>query len=201
GEWEPVITRVAAELAARAAARPQPHGPRLDSGPLYAEAVRARAERRPAEAEAMARRILDSQPDHVASLRLLGVLRDERRDHVAAADLFAGVAELAPDEAEAHYNPGPALMALARPAEAATHYRRAIALAPDHAKAHGNLGSALRSLGRLAESEDACRRALALAPDSATACNNLGTALADQGRLAEASDSFPRAEAIKPDFA
>ena len=125
-----------------------------------------------------------------------------RRATIAAsADLFARVAELAPDDPEAHYNLGTALMALARPAEAAGHFRRAIALAPDHAKAHGNLGSALRSLGRLTESEEACRRALALAPDSATACNNLGTALADQGRLAESIESFRQAVTLKPDFA
>jgi predicted O-linked N-acetylglucosamine transferase (SPINDLY family) len=201
GDWDPVIARIAAALAERATARPRPGGPQLDAGAVHAEAVRLRADRRPAEAEASARRVLESEPDHVPSLRLLGVLRDEARDPMAAADLFARVAELAPDDPEAHYNLGTALMALARPAEAAARFRRAIALAPDHAKAHGNLGSALRSLGRLAEAEDACRRALALAPDSATACNNLGTALADQGRLAESIESFRRAVTLKPDFA
>jgi predicted O-linked N-acetylglucosamine transferase (SPINDLY family)/ADP-heptose:LPS heptosyltransferase len=201
GDWDPVIARIAAALAERAAPRAPAGGPQLDVGAAYAEAVQLRADGRPAEAEALARRVLETEPNHVPGLRLLGVLRDAARDHRASADLFARVAELAPDDPEAHYNLGTALMALARPTEAATHFRRAIALAPDHAKAHGNLGSALRSLGRLTESEEACRRALALAPDSATACNNLGTALADQGRLAESIESFRQAVTLKPDFA
>jgi predicted O-linked N-acetylglucosamine transferase (SPINDLY family)/ADP-heptose:LPS heptosyltransferase len=200
-DWDPVIARVVAALAQRAA--PRPRGPRLDADAdaLYAEAARLHAAGQPADAEALARRIVDSEPDHVASLRLLGVMRDAARDHPAAADLFARVAELAAEDAEAHFNLGTSFAALSRQEEAVAQFRRAIALAPDHAKAYGNLGSALGVLGRQSEAEDACRRALELAPSSATAHNNLGAALADQGRLAESADSFRAAVQLRPTFA
>jgi Tfp pilus assembly protein PilF len=200
-DWDSVIGRVAQALAARAAPHRRGRGPQLDAGALYAEAERSHAAGRPADAETSARRILDSDPDHVPSLRLLGVIRDEAGDHAAAADLFARVAELAPDDADAYYNLGTSLLALSRPEEAASRFRRALALAPRNAKALNNLGSALRALRRLGEAEDACRRATELAPEMPTAWNNLGIVHADQGRPAEAADCFRRAVAIKPDFA
>jgi tetratricopeptide (TPR) repeat protein len=97
---------------------------------------------RPADAEASARRIIESDPDHVPSLRLLGVVRDTAGDHAAAADLFARVAELAPDDADAYYNMGTSLLALARAEEAAVHLRRALALAPRNAKGPSTISGA-----------------------------------------------------------
>ena len=198
-DWDSVIGRVAATLAARVV---QPvRGPQLDAGALYSEAEGLRTAGRPADAEAAARRILASEPGHIPSLRLLGVIRDEAGDHAAAADLFARVTELAPDDADAHYNLGTSLLALSRAEEAAARLRRAVALAPQHAKALNNLGSALRALRRLGEAEETCRRAIEVAPELPTAWNNLGIVHADQGRAADAADCFRRAVTIKADFA
>jgi predicted O-linked N-acetylglucosamine transferase (SPINDLY family)/ADP-heptose:LPS heptosyltransferase len=200
GDWEGVVERVGRALATLAAPQ-RPSGPPLDAGKLCAQAMELRAAGRAAEAEALGTRILAAEPDHGATLRLVGVIREEAGDHKGAADLFARAAELAPQDAEAHYNLAIALSGLDRNEEAIERYRRAIALAPDHAKAHSNLGGALAACDRATEAEDACRAALALDPDSPTACNNLGTALAGQERLAEAADSFRRAVALRPDFA
>jgi tetratricopeptide (TPR) repeat protein len=200
GDWEGVVERVGRALATLAAPQ-RPPGPPLHAGKLCAQAMELRTAGRAAEAEALGARILASEPDHAATLRLIGVMREEAGDHKAAADLFARAVTLAPQDAEAHYNLAIALGGLDRNEEAIEHYRRAIALAPDHAKAHSNLGGALAAGNRHAEAEDACRAALALDPDSPTACNNLGTALAGQERLAEAADSFRRAAALRPDFA
>ncbi|HEY2134649.1 MAG TPA: tetratricopeptide repeat protein [Xanthobacteraceae bacterium] len=200
GDWEDVLARIGRALAALATTPPPP-GPPLDADALSAEAMRLRAAGRAAEAEALSRRILESEPAHLPTARLLGVIRDEAGDHVAAADLFARTAELAPDDADAYYNLGTSLLALSRPQDAAEQFRRAIALAPGHAKAYSNLSSALRSCGQFAEAEEACRHALTLAPESPTAWNNLGTTLADLGRLAQAADAFRRAVAIEPAFA
>jgi predicted O-linked N-acetylglucosamine transferase (SPINDLY family)/ADP-heptose:LPS heptosyltransferase len=199
-DWEPVIARIAQELATLAAPRPT-LGPPLDADALVAEAMQLRADGAPATADALARRILASAPDHVPTLRLAGVLREEAGDHTGAADLLARALELAPDHGETHYNHAIVLAELARPAEAAAHYRRAIALEPGNAKALSNLGSVLREAGHLREAEEACRRAIAVDPQSATAHNNLGIALTDQGRLAEAVQSFRAAAEVKPDFA
>jgi len=199
GDWEPVIARVAQELATLAV-RPAP-GPSLAADALSAEAMRLRGAAQRAEAEALCRRILASAPDHVATLRLAGVIREEVGDHKDAADLLARALELAPGHAETHYNFAIVLTELSRAEEAVAHYSRAIALDPHNAKAHSNLGNALRACGRFAEAEEACRCALAIEPDSATARNNLGIALTDLGRLAEAVQSFRWAAALKPDFA
>ena len=200
GDWDGVIARLRGEIGALAAAR-RPSGPPLDAGALQAQARELRAAKRPAEAEQICRRILASAPDHGATLRLLGVIREEGGDHKEAADLFARAAALAPDDAEAHYNLGIALAGLDRNTDAIERYRRAIALNPDHAKAYNNLGGALCAGDRFGEAEEACRHALTLDPNSAVACNNLGTALAGQDRLAEAGESFRHAAALKPDFA
>jgi predicted O-linked N-acetylglucosamine transferase (SPINDLY family)/ADP-heptose:LPS heptosyltransferase len=198
-DWDEVIARVRAALAERAAPQPSAQS-QLDANALNDEAVRLRAAGRNDEAEAIARRILAAAPDHDPTLRLLGVLRDEAGDHAAAADLFARLIELSPDDAEAHYNLATAFLALSRHAEAIGHFQRAIALAPDHAKAFSNLSSALRGAGRFAEAEEAARKAVALAPDLITACNNFATALAERGRFDEAIKGFRRAIALKPDF-
>jgi predicted O-linked N-acetylglucosamine transferase (SPINDLY family)/ADP-heptose:LPS heptosyltransferase len=199
-DWESVIARIAGELAALAVARRPPAGPPLDADALCAEAMELRTADRTADAEAVWRRILASEPDHLATLRLAGVMCEEAGDHSAAADLLARAIELAPDHAETHNNFGIVLTGLGRDAEAAAHYQRAIAIEPRNAKAHSNLGNAMRACGRFAEAEQACRRALTLEPNSAIARNNLGIALTDQGRLAEAAKSFRWAIALKPDF-
>jgi predicted O-linked N-acetylglucosamine transferase (SPINDLY family)/ADP-heptose:LPS heptosyltransferase len=204
-DWDDVLARVRVALAERAAPRsPGPAGldaNALGASALNAEAIRLRAAGRRDEAEAIARRIVAAVPDHDPTLCLLGVLRDEAGDHAAAADLFARVAELSPDDAEAHYNLGTSLLALSRHEDAIGRFQRAIELAPDHAKAYSNLSSALRGCGRFAGAEEAARKAVALAPNLVTACNNFGTALAERGRHGEAVDCFRRAIALRPDFA
>jgi len=200
GAWDEVLARVAGALAKLASAR-RPAGPPLDADTLFAQAVALRKAKRTTEAETLARRILASEPDHRASLNLLGVMRELAGDHTQAADLFARAAELAPDDAEAHYNLAIVLTALGRVDEAIERYRRAVALKPEHAKAHSNLGGALRIRGQLDEAEAACRRALVLDPDSASAHVNLGTVLTSRDRLDEAAQNFRRATELKPDLA
>ena len=132
---------------------------------------------------------------------MLGFIRDAAGDHKQAADLFARMAELAPQDAEAHYNLAVVLGSLERTDDAIAQYRRAIALKGDHAKAHSNLGSALTARGQVAQAEAACRRAVALAPGLATAHVNLGCVLAREDRLEEAAQCFRRAAELRPDLA
>ncbi len=199
-DWDSVIARVAGELAVMAVRRPAEGAP-VDADKLFVEAVELRATARVDDAAALCARILASEPDHVPTLRLAGVMCEEAGDHVAAADFLMRAIELAPDHAETYYNLGIVLTGLGRDDEAAAHYRRAIAIDPRNAKAHSNLGNALRASGRFAEAEQACRRALALEPNSPTARNNLGIALTEQGRLAEAAKSFRWAIALDATFA
>ena len=61
--------------------------------------------------------------------------------------------QLAPQNAEAHYNMGNTLKQLGRFDEAEESYRQVIALKPGYAEAHGNLGVTLQELGRLDEAK------------------------------------------------
>src|SRR5262249_10701131 len=197
GAWDGVIARIGAALVELAAAR-RPRGPAIDARKLFGDAVAALKAKRGSEAETIARRILDSEPDSRPTLNLLGVLRNEAGGAKEAADLFARLVELSPDDAEAHYNLATVLAGLERYEEAIVYYQRAVALKPDHARAHSNLGSALRLQGKLDEAEAACRRALELDPNSAPAHINLGTVFTSRQRLEEAVQSFRRATELNP---
>jgi len=200
GAWDEVIARLGAALAELAAAR-RPSAPAIDARKLFVEAVALHEAKRGSEAETIARRILASEPDHRATLNLLGVLRNEAGDLKEAADLFARITELAADDAEAHYNLAVVLATLERFDDAIAGYRRAIALKGDHARAYSNLGSALRLRGRLDEAEAACRRALEIDPGNASAHLNLGTVFASREQLDQAVQSFRRATELNPRLA
>jgi Flp pilus assembly protein TadD len=167
----------------------------------FAEAVRFHMEGRLAEAEALYRRILVSEPLHADSLHLLGLIAAQTGRFELAVALIGQALAVKPGFAEAHNNLGNVLQELGRSAEAAAAYRRAIALKGDYADAHNNLSHALRSLGQRPAAVEACRRAIALQPLFAEAYNNLGNLLQDLGRPDEALAAYAQALALKPDYA
>ncbi|HTX35687.1 MAG TPA: tetratricopeptide repeat protein [Bryobacteraceae bacterium] len=64
-----------------------------------------------------------------------------------------------------HHNPGIAIAAEGRMAEAIAHFEHALALNPDDAHAHSNLGTILKMEGRFDEAMAHFERALAIRPD------------------------------------
>jgi tetratricopeptide (TPR) repeat protein len=105
--------------------------------------------------------------------------------------------ELAPENAEAHYNLGVTLKELGRLEEAEESYRQAISLKLGYFEAHSNLGNTLKELGRLEEAEESYRQAIALKPDFALAHYNLGNTLHKLGRLELAVASYKQAISLK----
>jgi tetratricopeptide (TPR) repeat protein len=89
-----------------------------------------------------------------------------------AGAAYERVLELEPDHADAHVNLGRLLHEHGQAADAAAHYRRALAAGP-HAVASFNLGVALEDLRRPAEALAAYRRALASDDSLAEAHYNL----------------------------
>lgn len=154
-----------------------------------------------AEAEAMYRQILASQPQHADTLHLLGVLAAGSGRSEEGVTLISRAIVLLPGVAVFHSNLAVSLRRLDRMAEAITHFRQALALDPRFADAHMNLGEALFALGELDESIACSQRALALRPDFPEALDNLGNALAEKRRFTEALACHQRAVALAPQLA
>ena len=147
-----------------------------------------------AEAEAIYRRVLETEPRHADSLHLLGVAAAQRGDHEMAVDLQGRAIAEKGGMAQFHGHLGTSLAALGRFKEAESAFREALRLRPDYGDAYNNLGNLLRDTKRAAEAEPAYRQALRLTPPQhpklATMLRNLGAALHDLERDNEAEAAF-----------
>ncbi len=168
---------------------------------MLKQAAALQREGRLAEAERLHAEILRAEPEHLESLRLLGVLRHQQGRHEEAIALIERALAGEPSSAPALSNLGSALHSLGRHAEALAAYDRAIAIGPASAEILNNRGNALQALGRHADALAAYDRALALRPGYARALNHRGAALTALNRVAEAAASFAAATAIEPGYA
>ena len=130
-----------------------------------------------ADAEALYRRIIESEPGNLDALHYLAVLSHQVNRHHESFDLIRKILDLDPKNADAHNNLGNVLEALGRFPEAEEYYRKAIALRPDHAPALNNLGVQLMSQKNYTEAADTLRKAISLSPANADFRYNLGNAL------------------------
>ena len=153
------------------------------------------------DAEKLALILTDKFQTHPFGWKVLGAVLNQTGRTSEGLIACQKTVELAPENAEAHYNLGNTLHKLGRLEEAEVSCRKAIALAPENAIAHYNLGNTLQKLGRLEEAEESYRQVIALKPDFAAAHTNLGSTLKEIGRLEEAEESYRQAIALKPDSA
>lgn len=138
---------------------------------------------------------------HVAfGWKALGVALGQQEKVAEAVGVMQRVAQLAPNDAEVHFNLGTILKKMGRMGEAESALGRAVALQPSHVMARNNLGNLLRDIGKLDEAEAMLRQALQLKPDYAEAHNNLGNVLQDLGRIDESLASYQRAIKLNPDY-
>jgi protein O-GlcNAc transferase len=165
----------------------------LESAIQHREAGRLLAAREICE------RILQSMPDHVDAIHLLGLIAHQTGDDTAAIDYMVRAIALNNGVPAFHNNLGGMYFALRRIPESIACYRRALELAPDYAEAHSNLGNVLKDEGDLEKAIACHRRALELKPDHVEAHNNLGVALAEQGKFDEATGCYRRALELRPD--
>jgi tetratricopeptide (TPR) repeat protein len=153
------------------------------------------------DAEKSAISITTQYPHHQYGWKVLGLVlkRIGRISEALVANQKA--VEIAPKDAESHYNLGNTLRELGRLDKAEASYNKAIALQPDYTDAHNNVGITLEELGRLEEAEASYRKVTLLQPAYSKAHSNLGNALRELGRLNEAEASCRKAIALQPDFA
>jgi tetratricopeptide (TPR) repeat protein len=98
-----------------------------------------------------------------------------------------------------HNSYGALLQRENRRAEAAQHFRAALAINPNFASARRNLGNVLIDLNQPAEAILELQRAVQQAPESASGQDGLGVALTQAARGAEALPHLQRAVALEPD--
>jgi len=153
------------------------------------------------DAESSALSLTQEFPTHPFGWKVLGAVLNQTCRINDSLTPMQKSAQLAPQDAEAHYNLGNTLKELGRLDEAEASYKQAIVLKPEYAEAYSNLGNTLQELGRLEEAEAILRRAIAVKPDFAQAHSNLGITLRGLGRLDEAEASYTQAITLQPDYA
>lgn len=124
------------------------------------------------EAERIYKKILQSRPDEVNSLHLLGAIRLASGDAESARVLISRALELKPDYAEAHLNLGSVWRALGQPQQALASYDAALALRADLVDAHYNRGVVLHESGALDAALASYRMVDSLQPEHAEALSN-----------------------------
>jgi SAM-dependent methyltransferase len=95
---------------------------------LTAEAKQAYQQGRSGQAEVICQQILARAPTHKISLNLLGVINQSSGRHRLAVKRFADAIALDDLDAACHYNIACSYQVLGQRADAATHFRKAIAL-------------------------------------------------------------------------
>ncbi len=153
------------------------------------------------QAETIYRRILEVQPQHVATLHLLGAACLQQKRPGEAIKWLEQATALSPNHADGLNNLGGAYQAAERWEDSIGPFRKALQLAPDNAKFHFDLGNTFKALGQHAEAIECFETAIRLNPQFLQALNNLGTTLTAVGRLEEAITTLKTALSLKPDYA
>lgn len=151
-------------------------------------------------AEQIYREILQTEPNHVDALHLLGVIAHQVGQQDVAVQYIEKAINLRPNEPSFHNNLGNAYSEQGKRLQAVTSYRRAIQLKPDYADALNNLGTVLQEQGKLDEATASYRRALEVQPDFAEGHTNLGAVLKVRGKLDDAVASYRKALSLRPNY-
>jgi tetratricopeptide (TPR) repeat protein len=229
--WRAVAARVAQELARVAAGDAAPLTPFRAAGEkrahAAAEIIAARegrlssANREPpraplqmlavaeqrrqagklAEAEALARRVIEAMPECAEAYHLLGIVAHQSGNLGHAIEHVKRAAALAPDNALYHANLGEMCRLAGRLDDALAEGRRALELRADYPDALNNLGIAHYERGDYGEALARYDRATELRPGFVEAHSNRGNALRAVKRLDEAVASYRRALELRPGFA
>jgi predicted O-linked N-acetylglucosamine transferase (SPINDLY family) len=230
GDWDGVLDRVAADLAALAAVEPQPPAPSANSELLAL--LRAGRHR---EMEQLARQRLLEQPDDPDLLKLLGVALEKQGcageavepllkaeaarpgrfelTEILAYTLaqagraeesmtrFRALSEQRPDDWRFAYKLAEQAARVCKHGIAVEAYARVNALNPGYIQAYVERARLLSEMHRYGEAADVQTQALALDPDSCALLTNGGVMLTKASRYPEAEVYLRRSLALEPTFA
>jgi len=151
------------------------------------------------EAKVLFREVLQTDPENVDALRMMGAIAlSESRIDDAERFLRRAVSN-APDFTDAIIDLGRALKEQSRFEEAIGNFRRAIDMEPANVKAHFLLASTLSPSALTYEAIEAFQRTLELRPNHAGAQLGLGHVLKTVGRQEEAVEAYRKCIRLRPD--
>ncbi len=178
-----------------------PPAPTLSPPQVLALAEQRRQAGKLAEAETLARRVLDAEPNNAEAYHLLGIVAHQSGNLGHAIEHVKRATDLAPGNALFHANLGEMYRLAKRTDEAIAEGKRALALQSDYADALSNLGIAYYEKGDFDQAIACYERAIALKPNFVQAHSNLGNALRALKRYDEAVPRYRRAIELAPQFA
>ena len=149
-------------------------------------------------AEKRYRAALDSEPDNVDALHLLGLVRHHQGRPDEAVALIGRATAIDPRFAEARANLGHALLAAGQPQKAAAAYEAALTLRPDLVDACIGLGQARHACGDIAGARQCFEQVLAADRGNLRALTGLGRLHQDTADFDAAERLFRAARAADP---
>jgi tetratricopeptide (TPR) repeat protein/ADP-heptose:LPS heptosyltransferase len=177
---------------------PAPVAESLSPAGLLSRAMDRHRAGRPAEAEALYRRIAPGAPQYADARHLLGMIACAQNRFAAALVDFDAAIAAQGRAADYHANRAYALNALGRAEEAVDAARRALKLNSEHAEATANLGTALAAAGKRDEAGKVLRRALSKLPAHAAARGALADVSARRGDTQGAAAQYRICLALQP---
>lgn len=145
-------------------------------------------------------RVLAQTPAHVPALNLLAQARFRRGDLGLAETHLRRAIDLAPEQADSHYNLALVLRGAGKRAEEIAAYRQAVARNPRHTNAWANLAGALLDQGQVAQAFEAAEHGMKVEPRHPMLQHNRGMALKQLGRFDDAIAALRAATEIAPNF-
>jgi protein O-GlcNAc transferase len=168
--------------------------------PNLSDAIGAWRSGKRAEAERLARGVIDHDPGHLDAHRLLQEIFTSAGRLPEAIAAARRVIALVPRDAAAHRRLAELLSRAGDAMAAVAMLERSLEIEPDHPRALNNLANALIGLGRAEDAIPVLHRALARQPDYPAALANLGLAHARTAQLDLSIDCYRRALVLNPRF-
>jgi tetratricopeptide (TPR) repeat protein len=151
------------------------------------------------EADAICASLLATEPRHAPALLMRGLISNQQGRPADAVTYLKLAVALAPTVVAVHHGLAEAYRAVAKPADAERHFRRAAELQPG-AVPLLNLGNILMELRRPAAAVAVYQSALRFDARLPEIHLGMGSAFAQLRRNTEAVDAFARAIALRPGF-
>jgi len=153
------------------------------------------------KAETLYRKVLDTDPNNIHALHLLGVIAMDMGNPESAAKLIGKSLAIYPPNFKARFNLANALVSNGQMIEAIEELKETLREAPDYTRAISLLTELMRKQGRIEELVEILDEAQTAAPDCFEAKKEYGFTLAQLSRLEEAEKTLKECVEIDPRLA